>query len=469
MPGALSCSWARPSQPSIRDQASREVTRRCCYGAVPHPGPKPCRRTGRPSYRSNGIALDQALQYMAQGRPSRPAGADRIGSRGRHPCSCSAGQLRGLTRALRSWPATGLRDGWGRTPVLVLERHLAQCGGSAESGEAEHGLTEGRPVVDNEGRREALVSIIMPCLKAPYIGPAFAACSGRTIRRPAGSPRCRRAERRQHAAVLDHLRREDPRIVVDNPDRLQAAGLNAAIRLSRKSSSNGRSRDMLPTTFDGASKSRWTGADSGGAPGAGSGTFQDAVCLALQSPSGWRIPHSGRYEGPVDTVSFGAFRRVFERVGLYDPMPSQTEDAGGSTSGSSIKERVFLSADISPVPERPGCTGRRYFDTGRDAPGLFSDTRDWARFVRPPLPGIRGAVALVVVPVLRPFAPWAFGSCPRSGGEIRCASAESRPRAVVALVPVMHSSTGSFAAGLAVCAATRLASGRVPRAPPGKP
>src|SRR5262249_56141529 len=75
-----------------------------------------------------------------------------------------------------------------------------------------------------------------------------------------------------------------------------------------------------------------TGAwNAGGAQRARAKTrFQKALCAALESPLG---VGGAKYrgadnEGFVDTVFLGAFRRkVFETVGMYDPMAITNEDA----------------------------------------------------------------------------------------------------------------------------------------------
>src|SRR5690242_2130286 len=128
--------------------------------------------------------------------------------------------------------------------------------------------------------------------------------------------------------ILERLAAADPRIrVVDNPERLQAAGLN---RMVREAHGDIVVRmdvhcEYAPTYVRRCVEALdRTGADNvGGAQRARAKTFfQRALCAALESPLGvgGARYRSADQEGFVDTVFLGAFRRrVFETVGLYDP------------------------------------------------------------------------------------------------------------------------------------------------------
>lgn len=155
--------------------------------------------------------------------------------------------------------------------------------------------------------------------------------------------------------IISRASEEDPRVVlIDNPDRLQAAGLNAAIRRARgdfivrmdvhcEYASN-----YVRTCVEVLDR---TGADNvGGAqrPRA-ENPFQHALCAALQSPLavGGASYRSAHNEGFVDTVFLGAFRRsVFERVGLFDPLAVTNEDAELNQRILETGGKIFLSRDI---------------------------------------------------------------------------------------------------------------------------
>ncbi|HKE16053.1 MAG TPA: glycosyltransferase family 2 protein, partial [Kofleriaceae bacterium] len=141
---------------------------------------------------------------------------------------------------------------------------------------------------------------------------------------------------------------------VDNPDRLQAAGLNRIIREAR-----GDVIVRMDVHCEYASRyvsacvdvMRTTGADNvGGAQRARPQTrFQRALCAALASPLGvgGAAYRSADKEGYVDTVFLGAFRRsVFESVGLYDDHAITNEDAELNQRLLAAGGKIYLSRDI---------------------------------------------------------------------------------------------------------------------------
>src|SRR5205823_757348 len=122
------------------------------------------------------------------------------------------------------------------------------------------------------------------------------------------------------------LAERDPRIrMIDNPDRIQAPGLNRLVReahgdvVVRMDVHCEYAPDYVRRCVEALER---TGADNvGGAQRARAKTaFQRALCAALSSPlgvGGARYRSAGA-EGFVDTVFLGAFRRrVFETVGLW--------------------------------------------------------------------------------------------------------------------------------------------------------
>lgn len=122
--------------------------------------------------------------------------------------------------------------------------------------------------------------------------------------------------------------------VIDNPERIVSSGLNRALRVARgevvirMDVHNTYAEDYVfqcvKTLFE-------TNADNVGGPwvALGDGYLSSAIALAFQSPfaTGGGKAHSPNYEGPVDTVCFGSWRReVFERFGLFDEELVRNQD-----------------------------------------------------------------------------------------------------------------------------------------------
>ncbi|WP_235879694.1 glycosyltransferase family 2 protein [Polyangium aurulentum] len=176
--------------------------------------------------------------------------------------------------------------------------------------------------------------------------------------------------------IVRRLAAEDPRIqLLDNPDRIQSAAMNIAIK---------RSRGEVIVRMDAHAEYdpgyvaasvaalRRTGAlNVGGAARPRARTrFQRALCAALMSPVGvgnsaYRDPSR---EGFVESVWNGSFRReAFELAGLYDPAARTNEDA---ELNQRIIERggsVYLSRDIIVYyyPRSSlGALFRQYFSYG---------------------------------------------------------------------------------------------------------
>src|SRR5678815_551460 len=130
----------------------------------------------------------------------------------------------------------------------------------------------------------------------------------------------------QTREILARLAAADPRIhVIDNPARLQAAGLGALVKqatgdvIVRMDVHCEYAPDYVRKCVETLEK---TGADNvGGAQRAKARSFfQRALCAALGSPLGvgGAAYRSAEAQGPVDTVFLGAFRRrVFETVGMW--------------------------------------------------------------------------------------------------------------------------------------------------------
>lgn len=135
--------------------------------------------------------------------------------------------------------------------------------------------------------------------------------------------------------LLDRLGRNDPRIIIlENPRRNAAAGLNLAIRaakadiLLRMDAHTEYAPDYVRRCVELIAK---TGADNVGGPaGTKAETYRErAVAAAYHSPfsvGGARF-HDVNFEGYVDTVAYGCWRRhAFERFGYFDEELVRNQD-----------------------------------------------------------------------------------------------------------------------------------------------
>jgi GT2 family glycosyltransferase len=135
--------------------------------------------------------------------------------------------------------------------------------------------------------------------------------------------------------ILAQLQRENPGLrVVDNPGRIVSSGLNAAIREGRGSiiirmdahteyASNYVKQCVLILET--------TRADNVGGPARTrtDGYAQAAIAAAYHSPFsvGGAHFHNVDYEGYVDTVTYGCWRReIFDRIGFFDESLVRNQD-----------------------------------------------------------------------------------------------------------------------------------------------
>ncbi|MEZ4368703.1 MAG: glycosyltransferase family 2 protein [Kofleriaceae bacterium] len=267
-------------------------------------------------------------------------------------------------------------------------------------------------------------------------------------------------------ALLDELAAADPRIrTIDNPDRLQAPGLN---RLVVESTGDVIVRMDVHCEYAPSYVRRCvealerTGADNvGGAQRARAKThFQRALCAALDSPLGvgGARYRSATAEGFVDTVFLGAFRRrVFETVGLWDPGAITNEDAELNQRILAAGGKVYLSPQIE-VHYYPRASLRalaqQYFRYGRGRARTVLKHRELPT-VRPLIPFalVTGAAAMVLTPPAWPLVPPAVaGYLLATGVEAirvgRRAGLAAIPT-VWTIFPVLHAAHGAgFAAGL---------------------
>ncbi len=265
---------------------------------------------------------------------------------------------------------------------------------------------------------------------------------------------------------LDELSREFPRLRwIDNPRKLQSAGMNQIIRLARGDvivrldAHCEFAPDYIRQSVDAL---RSTGAwNVGGSQRAKAETkFQEALCAALRSRLGvggaaYRQPDA---EGFVDTVFCGSLRReAFELAGTYDPAAITNEDAelnqrilesGGTIYLSpKIISHYFPRSDLRSL-------ARQYFRYGQ---GRARTLLKRGRFPRisPAIPFLMTCTGAVLL-VTRPLAPstWlAFGTYAAACGIEALRVAQSVGIGtfpiVWAVFPTIHVSHGvGFAVGL---------------------
>jgi succinoglycan biosynthesis protein ExoA len=266
--------------------------------------------------------------------------------------------------------------------------------------------------------------------------------------------------------VLAELATFDPRIrVIDNPDRLQAAGMNRIIAAAkgdlivRMDVHCEYAPSYVRTCVDVMQR---TGADNvGGAQRARARSrFQRALCAALDSPLavGGAAYRSPDREGYVDTVFLGAFRRgVFEQVGVYDPRAVTNEDAELNQRLLASGGRIYLSRDIE-VHYYPRdsfrALARQYFKYGQGRARTLLKHRRLPT-VRPLVPFflvVAGGVLIVTSPV-QPFTPAALGLyagvCAFEAVRVGHRAGWSAVPIVWGIFPTLHLSHGlGFARGL---------------------
>jgi succinoglycan biosynthesis protein ExoA len=176
--------------------------------------------------------------------------------------------------------------------------------------------------------------------------------------------------------VLQRLSRQDPRLrVLDNPDLIVSAALNAAIRHARGSVIV---RMDAHTRYAGNYVRRCvdalhaTGADSVGGPwvATGSGLIGRAIAAAFVSPfsCGGARGHDRDHEGAVDTVYLGCWRRdLFDRIGLFDEELVRNQDDEFSLRLTHAGGRIWQSRSIESWYMARGSLGalfRQYLQYG---------------------------------------------------------------------------------------------------------
>jgi len=266
---------------------------------------------------------------------------------------------------------------------------------------------------------------------------------------------------------LDKLAARNPRIAwINNPAKLQSAGLNAIIRVARGDviiRLDAHCEYAADYIRQSVTALRETGAwNVGGSQRAKpENSFQLAICAALRSRlamGGAAYRHPGA-EGFVDTVFCGAFRReAFETAGAFDPAAITNEDAELNQRILECGGHIYLSPRIiSHYFPRRNLLGiaKQYFRYGQ---GRARTLLKLGRFPRitPALPFLMvlSGTLLIITQPLAPATWLTFGTYATVCGieAIRVA----RPighRAIPliwAIFPTIHVAHGvGFAGGLA--------------------
>jgi cellulose synthase/poly-beta-1,6-N-acetylglucosamine synthase-like glycosyltransferase len=182
------------------------------------------------------------------------------------------------------------------------------------------------------------VSVVMPCRdEERHIAVAIGSLLGGSF--PADEMELLVVDGRSRDATRDivaHIMERDPRVrLVDNPRRTTPAALNLGIRAAageiivRVDAHTEYPRDYVAVLVRTLAE---TGADLVGcgevAVATERGPIARTIALALGGAFGTGSPYRYRHSsGPVDTVSFGCWRReLFDRVGLFDERLLRNQD-----------------------------------------------------------------------------------------------------------------------------------------------
>ena len=158
--------------------------------------------------------------------------------------------------------------------------------------------------------------------------------------------------------VLEHMLRHNAAVlpvkVIDNPGRIVSTGLNAAIRAARgeviirMDAHTEYAPDYIQCCVRVLQE---TGADNVGGPwqARGRGIVGTGIAAAFRSQFcvGRGRAHDSLYEGPLDTVYLGCWRRsLFDRVGLFDPALVRNQDDEFNLRLTRASGRVWQSPRI---------------------------------------------------------------------------------------------------------------------------
>lgn len=266
--------------------------------------------------------------------------------------------------------------------------------------------------------------------------------------------------------ILTRLCAREPRLRwVENPGRLQSAGMNEILRIAqgevlvRMDAHAEYAPNYVSKCIEALNE---TGAmNVGGAPRPRARNwFQKALCAAVGSRLG--VGGAGHWDDTksafVDTVFNGAFRReVFETVGMWDPLAITNEDAELNQRIVEAGGKIYLSADIEahyyPRDSFPALA-KQYFRYGS---GRARTLIKRGRFTRisPAIPFMMtlGGTVLLLTRPHRPSTWLAFGAYAALTG-VEAVRHGSRVGlwavpVVWAIFPTLHVSHGlGFAYGL---------------------
>lgn len=181
--------------------------------------------------------------------------------------------------------------------------------------------------------------------------------------------------------ILLRLAQSDARIrVVDNPKKIAAAGLNAAIQASRGNiilrmdAHTQCAQDYIVRCVDTLQQ---TGADNVGGPALTiANTMQQAAIGAAFSSrfsTGGASFHNPRFEGETTTVPYGCWRReLFDRVGLFDESLPRNEDDEHNLRIKRLGGRIWQSPKI-----------QSWYFPRATLPELFAQQRQYGYFKVP--------------------------------------------------------------------------------------
>jgi glycosyltransferase involved in cell wall biosynthesis len=154
--------------------------------------------------------------------------------------------------------------------------------------------------------------------------------------------------------LADYARRYAQIRVIDNPERIVSTGLNRAIRASK---GDVIVRMDAHTEFDSSyirnciQLLEQTGADNVGGPARtkAEGTMPRAIAAAFHSPfsTGGAKFHDENYEGDVDTVTYGCWRKhTLEQLGYFDENLVRNQDDELNLRLSRAGGRIWQSPSI---------------------------------------------------------------------------------------------------------------------------
>jgi glycosyltransferase involved in cell wall biosynthesis len=281
------------------------------------------------------------------------------------------------------------------------------------------------------------------------------------------------------ALLADFCMRDCRVRVIDNPGRIASTGLNAAIRqaqgevIVRLDAHTEYAPDYVRTCVEVLGE---TGADNVGGPALTKAEtyWEKAIAAAYHSPfscGGARF-HNARYEGQVDTVTYGCWRKAtFERVGLFDEELVRNQDDEHNLRLTRAGGRVWQSPRIRSWYRprgSPAALFRQYMQYG------YWKVRVIQKHKLPASPRhlvpAGFILALAILLLMAPFSLWALGALGAVVGLyslcLLCASVLAGRRCGLAILPVLPVLFACFHFGYGcgfLCGVWDRAFGRGPR------